>query len=102
MSMRSGAVAVLIGATIILALAASLVQTSIETHHGPVPGQGLGIVFLLPPSLVLIAWGIAKGAKQLPERGRWQRKRDIVILSSGGAIGALVILWVALIMFRPL
>lgn len=95
---KVGILAVILGSTVILALVASLVQTSIETHHGPLPGQGWAIVALVPPSSLLIALGIIVGLKELPERGNPGRRRDIAILSVGGAIVALVFLRIVLSM----
>jgi hypothetical protein len=55
------------------------------------------IFVLFPPSLVLIAWGLFKGTKQLPERD--YPIRDMLILSCGSAVGAGVILWVVYITY---
>lgn len=91
---RIGIRAVIVGASIIVVWTAFLIRTSIETHHGPVPGQGLATVVLIPPCLLLIAWGAINGVKQLPARGHWRRSLDIAILSCGCAVGASVVLWV--------
>ena len=98
MSKKIGILFVILGSTDIVALAVLLVWTSIQTHHGPVPGQGLLVVFLVPPALLLIALGIVIGVRQLPDRGYSARTRDIVILSIGGAVGASVVLWLLIVL----
>ena len=90
---KIGLCAVMIGASVILVLAVAMIVL------GPAPGQGLAVVFLVPPSLVLIACGLPIGIKRLPEQGL-PRTGAIVILSCGGAVGASVVLWVLFLMIR--
>lgn len=97
---KTGILAVTLGSIVIVALSALLVQTSIQTHHGPAPGQGLLVVFLVPPSLLSIALGISVGVKQLSQRGSAARTGEIAILSIGGAIGASAVLWILIVSMR--
>lgn len=92
--LKGGLLLVMLGASVIVLLAVAMVVL------GPAPGQGGAILLLVPPSLLLIAFGLVVGVRQLPERRNWQRTRDIVVLSCGGAVGASVVLCVLFLMMR--